>query len=107
MPAAKKCAPFVLLIRHPNHSGFQKDPLQGYFIPPHYISSIAIRQGGAPVLRVDGAISLSENPTIRFDYGPKGSGGLDVEAQDSEGNRFAQSWPMDELRIGAKSRHTD
>jgi sulfur-oxidizing protein SoxY len=84
----------VLQLRHPNHSGFQKDPLQGFFIPAHFVQSISIRQGAKPILSVEGGISLSENPSVRFDYLPEGDAEISVRAEDTEGNVFAKSWPF-------------
>lgn len=83
-----------LNIRHPNHSGFQKDPIQGFFIPAHYVHKISVRQNGKTIVTVDGAISLSEDPMIRFFYLPEGEGKISVKAEDTEGNVFARSWPL-------------
>lgn len=85
-----------LNIRHPNHSGFQKDPLKGYFIPPHYVHAIKVWQNGEKILSVDGAISLSEDPMVRFYYIPSGEGNLSVRVEDTEGNVFERSWPLDQ-----------
>ncbi|MFW6024185.1 MAG: quinoprotein dehydrogenase-associated SoxYZ-like carrier [Dichotomicrobium sp.] len=84
----------VLQIRHPNHSGFQKDPMQGYFIPAHFVDTISIKERGKPVLSVEGGISLSENPSIRFDFVPRGGSAIRVHAEDSDGNIFEKSWPL-------------
>jgi sulfur-oxidizing protein SoxY len=95
----------VLQIRHPNHSGFQKHPLQGYFIPAHFVETIAIQRNGAPLLSVEGAISLSENPTIRFDYSGERDGEISVRAQDTDGTVFSRSWPLRQLQRDSALRH--
>lgn len=96
----------VVQVRHPNHSGFQKDPLAGHFIPAHYVRSIAVRQGATTLVSAEGAISLSENPSIRFDYVPDSDAAVAVEADDTEGNRFTKSWEIKEiLPEGADSPH--
>lgn len=87
----------VVQVRHPNHSGFQKDPLKGYFIPAHYVRTIAVRQGATTLVTAEGAISLSENPSIRFDYVPHGGAPIAVEAEDTEGNLFKKSWDPKEV----------
>jgi sulfur-oxidizing protein SoxY len=95
----------VLQIRHPNHSGFQKHPLQGYFIPAHFVETIAIQRNGAPLLSVEGAISLSENPSIRFDYSPERDGEISVRAQDTDGTVFSRSWTLRQLQRDSALRH--
>jgi sulfur-oxidizing protein SoxY len=87
----------VVQVRHPNHSGFQKDPQKGYFIPAHYVRTIAVRQGAATLITAEGAISLSENPSIRFDYVPHGDAPIAVEAEDTEGGSFKKSWDPKEV----------
>lgn len=87
----------VVQVRHPNHSGFQKDQLKGYFIPAHYVRTIAVRQGATTLVTAEGAISLSENPSIRFDYVPRDGAPIAVEAEDTEGSMFKKSWEPKEV----------
>lgn len=81
-----------LMIRHPNNSGLQMDQLTRFYIPAHFVSTLTIRQGDALVLRMEGGISISEDPNFRFDFTSNGAP-LTVEAQDTEGNLFGQSFP--------------
>ncbi len=85
-----------LLISHPNYSGLQIDQLSRNWIPPHYVQSVKVSYDGRPVLAVDGDISLSENPSIHFSLVPERAGELTVEARDSEGRTFTQTWPVAE-----------
>jgi sulfur-oxidizing protein SoxY len=87
----------IVQVRHPNHSGFQRDPLAGHFIPAHYVSTIVVRQGATPLISAEGAISFSENPSIRFDYVPKSDAAIAVEAEDTEGSKFTKSWESKEI----------
>jgi sulfur-oxidizing protein SoxY len=89
-----------LMIRHPNYSGLQKDQLSQQWIPPHFVTTIAVRYAGRPVLTVEGDISLSENPTVEFEFVPETAGALAVEVADSEANTFRRSWPLG-LRPGS------
>ena len=84
-----------ILISHPNYSGLQFDQISRNYIPPHYIEQINIRYGGREILRVDGDISLSEDPSIHFYFVPDGPGEMEVEAVDTEGQIFKRSWPVD------------
>jgi sulfur-oxidizing protein SoxY len=78
-----------LLISHPNYSGMQMDPLSRHWIPPHYVREIHVSYDGRPIMRVDGDISLSENPSIHFSFVPQGPGELRVRVVDSEEQEFS------------------
>ncbi|AWJ82192.1 quinoprotein dehydrogenase-associated SoxYZ-like carrier (plasmid) [Azospirillum sp. TSH58] len=83
-----------LLISHPNYTGMQYDQLNYYFIPAHYVKTVAIRYNGAPVLDVQSDISMSEDPSIHFSLVPEEQGTLEVTAEDSNGRVFQESWPI-------------
>ena len=83
-----------LLISHPNYTGMQYDQLNHYFIPAHYVKTVAIRYNGTPVLDVQSDISLSEDPSIHFSLVPDEQGTLEVIAEDSNGRIFNESWPI-------------
>ena len=84
-----------LLISHPNHSGFQRDPLTLYYIPAHFVRDVTVSYGGETILTVEGAISLSEDPSFHFSFVPEAPGELRVEAWDTEEQRFTGSWPIE------------
>jgi sulfur-oxidizing protein SoxY len=42
---------------------------------------------------MEGGISISEDPNIRFTYVPDGSSSLRAEAVDTAGHVFSGSWP--------------
>ncbi len=83
-----------IMIRHPNNSGLQKDQLTGYYIPAHYVDTIDISRAGKSLLGIEGAISLSENPMLRFNFRSGGNEKLDVRATDTEENVFKGSWAV-------------
>lgn len=83
-----------LMIRHPNNSGLQMDQLTRLYIPAHFVSNVTIRQGGALVLAMEGGISISEDPNFRFEFKSNGAP-LTVEAEDTEGNDFGQTFPVE------------
>ncbi len=78
-----------LMIRHPNNSGLQRDPLTQYFIPAHFIQDLSISQGDRPILSMEGGISISEDPHFRFSYLPGASDSLEVTAEDTDGTKFS------------------
>jgi sulfur-oxidizing protein SoxY len=82
------------MVSHPNFSGFQQDQLTQLWIPAHYVTRIELSLGGREILRFDGDISISENPTFRFFVKPQGSDTLHARVVDSEEKVFEQSWPI-------------
>lgn len=81
-----------LMIRHPNYSGMQMDQLTHYYIPAHFVRSVTVWQGDRRLLTVEGGISLSENPTFRFDYHPNANKSFRAEMIDSKGQTFSGQW---------------
>ncbi len=55
-----------IMIRHPNNSGLQRDQVTLLYIPLFIISELRVWQGDQLVLEMDGGISISEDPNIRF-----------------------------------------
>lgn len=84
-----------VLISHPNYSGLQIDQLTRNWIPPDYVRNVKVSYDGRPVLEVEGDISLSEDPSISFSFNPAQPGGaMDVAVEDSQGRKFAKSFPV-------------
>lgn len=77
-----------VMIRHPNYSGMQMNQLTGLYIPAKYVSDIEVRRGSDLVFRMEGGISLSEDPNIRFTYAPGANEPLQVTAKDTDGKVF-------------------
>ncbi|MEO9528287.1 quinoprotein dehydrogenase-associated SoxYZ-like carrier [Roseibium sp.] len=75
-----------IMIRHPNYSGLQRDQITQLFISAHFINFIEVKQGDDVLFTLEGGISLSENPVIRFTYNDNGTETLSVHAEDTEGN---------------------
>ncbi|KRE15932.1 quinoprotein dehydrogenase-associated SoxYZ-like carrier [Bosea sp. Root381] len=84
-----------LMIRHPNHSGLQMNQLTGYYIPAKFITDLEVRRGAALVFRMEGGISLSADPNIRFTFRPAGADEvLTAVAKDTDGRVLRGSWPV-------------
>ena len=94
-PTAGKAPELQLMIRHPNNSGLQRDPLTQYFIPAHFVQNVSISQGDRLILAMEGGISISEDPNFRFDFAPGAGGEIRVEATDTEGKVFKDQWPVE------------
>lgn len=84
-----------VMIRHPNNSGFQLDQVTQLYVPARFVDRIAVFEGDTPLFALEGGISLSEDPSLRFSFTANGAGVLRVEAEDTDGASFAQSFPLD------------
>jgi sulfur-oxidizing protein SoxY len=82
-------------IRHPNYSGMQMDQVTRLYIPAHFINVLKIFRDDDLLFSMEGGISISENPSVRFDYLPHGARRMRVEARDSSGKAFVDSWPIE------------
>lgn len=77
-----------VMIRHPNYSGMQMNQLTGLYIPAKYIESMQVKRGNEVIFTMEGGISLSENPNIRFTYAPGADNEIAVTAKDTDGTEF-------------------
>jgi sulfur-oxidizing protein SoxY len=83
-----------IMIRHPNHSGMQMDQITRAYTPAHYVDAVEVWQGDALIFRMEGGISLSEDPNFRFVYAPNGAKTLRVVAHDNKGGVYRGEWPI-------------
>lgn len=84
-----------LLVSHPNYTGFQMNQLTRHYIPARFVQDIKVSYAGRTLMAVEGAISLSEDPSIHFSYLPRvGSEEMSVEVRDTEGEVYTRSWPV-------------
>jgi sulfur-oxidizing protein SoxY len=81
-----------VMIGHPNNSGLQMDQVTQLYIPAFFIDAIKVMQDDALVLAMEGGISISEDPNIRFTYASNGARQIRVEARDTEGHVFQGEW---------------
>lgn len=81
-----------VMLRHPNYSGLQRDQITHLFVPANFITELEVHQGDELLFRMEGGISISENPTFRFKYDDNGSASIRVRAMDTEGNVYLQEF---------------
>lgn len=84
-----------VMIRHPNYSGLQRNQVTQLFVPPNFISELEVMQGDDLLFRMEGGISISENPTFRFKYNDNGAAAIRVRAVDTDGNIYQQDFGKD------------
>lgn len=82
----------TLMIRHPNFSGLQRDQVTLLNIPAEFVQTVALKQGDALLMTMEGGISISENPVFRLGYRPDGQP-ITAHAEDTEGRVFDQTFP--------------
>lgn len=81
-----------VMIRHPNYSGMQRNQVTNLFIPAFFVHELEVFQGDERLWRMEGGISISEDPVFRFSYTPNGSDTIRVRAVDTDGNVYEQSF---------------
>ncbi|HEX7440064.1 MAG TPA: quinoprotein dehydrogenase-associated SoxYZ-like carrier, partial [Caldimonas sp.] len=69
---------------HPNDTGFELNQVTVMYIPAHFVRSIKVSFDGRRVFDADLDFSISENPTLRFNFVPHGQGQLKAEVEDSK-----------------------
>ncbi|MBV8699734.1 MAG: thiosulfate oxidation carrier complex protein SoxZ, partial [Bradyrhizobium sp.] len=85
-----------IMIGHPNNSGLQMDQLTQLYIPAFFIDQLKLLQDDDLVLAVEGGISISEDPNIRFTYVSNGAKHFRAEARDTQGHVFQHDWDIDQ-----------
>jgi sulfur-oxidizing protein SoxY len=88
-----------IMIGHPNNSGLQMDQVTQLYIPAFFINELRLWQEDSPVLAMEGGISISEDPNIRFTYVSNGAKHFRAEAKDTSGHVFRNEWKIDNSGI--------
>ena len=82
-----------VMIRHPNYSGMQRNQVTQLFIPAFFVEQLEVYQGDERLFRMEGGISISEDPVFRFSYIPNGAAEFRVRAVDTDGSVFERTFP--------------
>ncbi len=62
-----------IMIGHPNNSGLQMDQITQLYVPAFFVNELRLWQDDSLVLTMEGGISISEDPNIRFTYVSNGA----------------------------------
>lgn len=89
--AAGKPVLAQLMVSHPNVSGLAIDQFTRIAPAPYFVRSIEVRYAGKPVLTADVDFTISENPSLRFYFLPKGAGELQAKVVDTKDLEFQSS----------------
>lgn len=91
-PAAKDRSPPTqeaqVMIRHPNFTGMQMDQVTRQYTPMRIVSEMDVKRDGTRIFKMEGGISISENPNFRFSFVPSAENVIEVTAKDTEGQVF-------------------
>src|SRR5437870_4733256 len=85
-----------IMIGHPNNSGLQRDQVTLLYIPAFFVNELRLQQDDSLVLAMEGGISISEDPNIRFTYVSNGAKRFRAEARDTKGHIFERDWKVDD-----------
>jgi sulfur-oxidizing protein SoxY len=88
-----------IMIGHPNNSGLQMDQVTQLYVPAFFINELRLWQDDSPVLSMEGGISISEDPNIRFTYVSNGAKRFRAEAKDTQEHLFQHEWTVDDSGI--------
>ena len=84
-----------VMIGHPNNSGLQRDQVTLLYIPAFFVNELRLWQDDSLVLAMEGGISISEDPNIRFTYVSNDAKRFRAEAKDTDGHVFQREWNID------------
>jgi sulfur-oxidizing protein SoxY len=84
-----------IMIGHPNNSGLQMDQVTQLYIPAFFVNQLKLTQDDSPVLSMEGGISISEAPNLRFTYVSNGARRFRAEAKDTDGHVFRNEWDVE------------
>lgn len=79
-----------VMIRHPNFTGLQLDPDSRGYVPARFVDDLEVKSAGRLLFRMQGGISISENPHFRVSYSGAAGEVVEVNAKDTEGVRFSE-----------------
>lgn len=85
-------------INHPNHTGMVMDQITLLYVPALVVDKIEVKQGDDVVFAAQGSITLSQNPSIEFDYKVNGAETLTVTMQDTSGKSWQKAF---DIRAGS------
>ncbi len=84
-----------VMLRHPNYTGMQMDSATGTFVPARFISKLTVESGGQMVFTMEGGISISANPHLRFTLQYATGQVVTATAVDTEGASFVGAYPAE------------
>jgi sulfur-oxidizing protein SoxY len=88
-----------IMVGHPSNSGLQRDQVTLLYVPAFFVNELRLWQDDSLVLAMEGGISISEDPNVRFTYVSNGAKRFRAEARDTQGHVFQHEWKIDDSGI--------
>jgi sulfur-oxidizing protein SoxY len=67
------------------------DPISRGYTPARFVNAIEVKSGDSVLFRMEGGISISENPNLHFTYTTSPHTDLEFTAKDTDGTTFTGS----------------
>lgn len=83
---------------HPNDTGFELNHITVMFIPPHFVRQLNVSYAGRKLFDAELDFSVSENPSLRFNFVPRSPGELKAEVEDTKEGHY-----VGRLQVGPES----
>ncbi len=80
-----------IMISHPQFNGLQTNPVTTEMIQAFYIEKINIKYNDEVLLALESDISISQDPTFRFNFPIQKDGDLKIVANDTDGKEYTFS----------------
>lgn len=81
-------------LNHPNHTGMVLDQQTLLYVPLMMVNKIEAWQGSELVFEMDGSITMSQNPSVEFDFRTNGAETMTFRAQDTDGHEWKKTLPI-------------
>ncbi len=83
-----------IAVSHPNHTGMVLDQLTLLYVPLRIVTDLEVVQGEERVFAMKGSMTLSQNPSIDFDYRVNGAETMRIFVKDSDGASWERTFPI-------------
>jgi sulfur-oxidizing protein SoxY len=93
-PRMNEPTPAEVTVIHPNDTGFELNQVTVMYIPAFFVRSIRVTYAQRKVFDAELDFSVSENPTLRFNFVPHGQGELRAEVTDSKDGQYAGTYSV-------------
>ena len=80
-----------IMIQHPQFNGLQAHPVTTQMIEAFYIEKINVTYNDEILMALESDISISQDPTFRFNFPSDKGGKLKITASDTDGKKYTFS----------------
>ena len=77
-----------IMIQHPQFNGLQTNPVTTAMIEAFYIEKVNVSYNDEAIMSLESDISISQDPTFRFNFSTNEGGKLKITANDTDGKEY-------------------